>query len=235
MSRLLRWKSLTLSALLFTVSLEAAAAQAAPAPCSSRFSFLAFEGKRVENIADADRSADIYHLGSGIAGGDVYRVVPRDKRLPSYVRKDYFVESGLVNDLRALAQLRALPPDAFPIRIVRTLKEFPEKKRLHIEDVPGRTLNDVLLDPALPASLRESLKNRYLDAIARLEQAIAKLPGASRPNQRDFRDLKGMPRALLFSITRNDGRGTSRIDIMLKSDNIIVDPETFELTLIDPF
>lgn len=105
---------------------------------------------------------------------------------------------------------------------------------------PGRTLHDHLIDPRVPEALKVQLRTRYravLQSLARMVTRAASYDedafvtyGAADPNH--FRDRTLDSEQLLIVRVYTD---YGPVNLIIKTDNIMVDPETLEFRLIDPY
>lgn len=102
--------------------------------------------------------------------------------------------------------------------------------------VPGRTLHSLLLDPAIPEQMKETLRNIYLEKLRKIQEIFKatyrretygmNLKEAQPEFFRD-RQMDAMP-ILIGELLTNR--------FVLKSDNVIVDPFQVEtMTIIDPY
>lgn len=183
--------------------------------------------------AQGDNNETKYKLGQGQAGGEVFLVVPWDQRLPKYVRKNYFTEEGLLNDLKGIEFLRSLQLKNFAV--VKVLQQATAKT-LELNYVEGKTINSILIDPRLPESTKSSLRLRFNQMLDQIYQMIFSNPQVVSIERITIQELEGASRALKFQLKAPTAINPQNlIHLIIKSDNIIVDKLTGELVIIDPF
>jgi hypothetical protein len=101
-----------------------------------------------------------------------------------------------------------------------------------------RTLHEILLDPSVPKELKQALRMRYRSATAsmrfRIMREVAEDETHVTPVSAEedwFRDGRFDGEQGLYV---RDYRG-GIVELLIKTVNIIVDPNTLEFTLIDPY
>ena len=92
-------------------------------------------------------------------------------------------------------------------------------------------MHSLLLDESLPALFRERLRTAYLARLNRFREAML------QAGARDVQEIASTSGIYEDHIV--DGipqlRGSLNAQpFIIKSDNIIVDPETLEMTIVDP-
>ena len=148
-------------------------------------------------VSSGDKET-VYQLGRGIYG-TVFRVLPKDKKQSTYIRKVYDSVSFRDGDHALMVQMgkteKGLPPQGF-----RVPKTEPEGSHtLRIEDTPGRDLHSVLLDPGVDAGTRERLLIQYTEKLEQFRLLLEKGPQielkavASRSIYYKDRKLDGTP------------------------------------------
>lgn len=171
-----------------------------------------------------DPTSHYSFLGKGEMGGTVYRVRPSDSK-PSYVLKQYFDTEMRRKDELGFAKLLQLLPPMEGIEIVRP--EVVGKLSMKLPDINGETLEKAVNDPRLSDSQRIELTSRWNRFIKRVDSAVRGDPHSRGPTYMTFSPLH----RFLASFTEND----QKFPILLKPDNVVVDPKTGRMFVIDPF
>ncbi|MGE0615443.1 MAG: hypothetical protein AB7P04_07370 [Bacteriovoracia bacterium] len=101
-----------------------------------------------------------------------------------------------------------------------------------IEYVAGRSLQDVLADPKVPEAVRALLRQQYTQQaekfVAQMQAAFPDFHAMSKPSSREDPILNPV-----YYFFRDPATGTGYRGC-LKPNQLIVDPWTLEMTLIDP-
>lgn len=163
-------------------------------------------------------SVDSIFLGRG-AWGKVY--LRTDSSHNFYVEKIYGSDRQLRQDHRALQFLaRNFKHANFSVAQSTTLDSLKLRLSYH----PGRSVQDLTEDLHLPLSVRNSVKEAYRELIRSLTKFF---------QLEDF-DFDLLEQSLPRISADNDSFGGGSIHFIIKPDNIIVDPISLNLTLIDP-
>ncbi len=152
-------------------------------------------------------------------GGRVYRVIDLESGR-TWLRKDYFDESSLQNDVIALNLFKDRIPEDAPVKVYRphTVSEssltFPDVKGYPLDKVPNRRL-------------RKKLNAEFLKWADSFTQKLQDVPGFTVSHY-----LENVYGIEFHGIVDGEERS---IDLMLKPDNIIYDTTTEQMILFDPF
>ena len=223
-------RALPLSIAFMLASLGVQRQATASPTCRDAFlsAFVSHQGTRADIQTHArlglaeDETA--YFLGEGVLGGKVYRVVsPREE----YVLKSYKRMADKKRDLSALRVLRST------LQTMRSKNpHLPHLRVVDAEDAGGAELKlssvhgvslEHLVSPQ--SHLSDDLKERLIKRYTMLFDELAThLASENR--------LEGARNFSLTVITQN---GRMREKMFLHFGNVVVDPVTFEMTIIDPF
>lgn len=241
MARLLTTLNLTglwFCALTYLVSAHALAAENPPSrPCHTAWGelskgatvtgpahFASTQGELITpapailNVAASDR---VYRLGEGLMGGTVYRIVPAQGS--PYVLKVYNQISSALGDIDSFEYWRGLELDEF-VRLARYSLP-PNSAVMRIESIEGMTVEALLQNPLVDPATQGIVRARYQQLLNNFVERVA------------FTSMNIIHRrveqnAAYFTL---DHRLGQNIGIALKPDNVIVDAQTLELVLVDPF
>ena len=102
---------------------------------------------------------------------------------------------------------------------------------------PGRTVADLVMDEkGTPEALRARVRLAYLQAFARYNRLVNRHLGRHRAYDWTFESKLPW---LLITVPARKLAGTRTtnevVELTIRPDNVIVDPWTLELTLIDPY
>jgi hypothetical protein len=182
-------------------------------------------GKLDRNPPEALRvgqDASVFRLGSGVAGGTVYRVVYPGR--PARVLKHYKHAVNLSQDLDRFnvidAQLKRAPPGGGErFRLARMSRLSDDV--MEVEDVRGTSLETLLDSPDVSKHDRDILSEKY---IACLDHLLALLRETHQ--QESLNSHGGAFRGI-------DSRGRY-FSLFVRPANVIVTPE-HEFVIIDPY
>lgn len=188
----------------------------------------------------------VYLLGEGISGGQVFRVVAKDGKTPTHVEKFYRDEFQRDSDLAALNLLEQARdkfkdvPTGFHIPWA---KAGSRKNELQLEDVGGRDLHSLLVDPGVSAPLKKLLRERYQKGLEEMKAFLKK-------SMDQTAEISAEPaNPIFFGDELPDGThelnskltvpsGAKPRSLLIKSDNIIVHYDSkrndIQMTLVDP-
>jgi hypothetical protein len=165
------------------------------------------------------KSQSLWFLGAGEMGGRVYRVLNLESG-QTWLRKDYFDESSLENDVAALNLFQERIPKNAPVKVY--LPHTVSESSLTFSDVKGYPL-----DKIPNRRLRKKLNAEFLKWADLFTQKLQDVPGFTVSHY--LEDVYGIEFQGII-----DGEERS-IDLMLKPDNIIYDTTTEQMILFDPF
>ena len=168
---------------------------------------------------------DVFRLGAGEMGGTVRRIINK-KTKASELEKDYYTPDSLFNDVIALKILKELVGGDFRVKVLQPLKVIRDEK-LHFPDVKGYALDKVPSE-VLKERLTKEFKywaHKVFDRAKLREDMETNMLGGN-----EFWMSYTVPEGKLA-----DFHGMRVIDILLKPDNIIVDSQTHQMFLFDPY
>lgn len=224
-SYLLKIGIVTALAVCATVELCDASTATGPT-CQSAFTTPLFAGHegRLEHPG-------LMLLGSG-GTGSVYRRISAPKPTIVKVYKD---PKGIEMNLFGLSELAAITSGlSHAVKVIRVLEVH--ENSVVFADVFGRTVQDVFENKLLNPVDTEKLLTKYLLARTQIENALAAKFGSGLRNWNTNDPTRLNSAAHVTYWQAVTGREQSvRVHIYLKPDNVIVDPKTLELTIIDPF
>lgn len=171
-----------------------------------------------------DPNSLYFELGTGEGGGSVYRVHPPDGK-PTYVLKEYRDAAKRDNDAVTYSFLKNLPYSTEGIEIV-----YPEvigKKSMKFPDIEGQTLKSVMHAPGLSQSERKHLIDKWNHFLEQTSAEVMKEAGISDDGLGQYYGLQSY-----FVKFKHNGK---MIGIWLKADNVIVQPKTGRMFVIDPY
>jgi len=188
---------------------------------------------------DEDRSEvlhDYYFLSPG-TGISIWRVVPKDMALPSYVLKEYGQARKYDTEAvsyRGLAKAKAKHPEiaAKTFEIVSSEDLGARARAIKLNDVRGRSLAKVLDDRRVPETIKEKLRKDYEAKALEYVRLIKVAFGAEGTRDERYGVLSHY-----WEIQQMDG---PHLILNLNADQIVVsfdftDPTKFKLTLVDPY
>ncbi|MGZ5278533.1 MAG: hypothetical protein ACXWC9_01240 [Pseudobdellovibrionaceae bacterium] len=97
---------------------------------------------------------------------------------------------------------------------------------LRMDYYPGRTVEDLFADAAVKPEVKSRIKTKYEKMIQELTDFLG---------DHEFDIDRTVVSGLIRISATNDSFSTGAIDFIIKPDNVIVDPETLHLALIDPY
>lgn len=97
---------------------------------------------------------------------------------------------------------------------------------LSMDYYPGRTVADLNQDDQVKPEVKSQVKIKYENLVHEIKELLV-----DQEFEIDEKIDAGLSRVSAF----NDSYSMGRIDFIIKPDNVIVDPETLKLTLIDPY
>lgn len=162
----------------------------------------------------------------------VYRVVPVDRTKSPYIKRIYSKISRAENDLKAFLYFKNLFAD-YNISInVLTPQKAMSKRELRLEYKRGITLRSFLTDKSNIAEEKKlMLGTRFKAAIDAFHDDIHDSKYLKFFTSTNSPEIVGKS----INATLLDSKSsTGVLRLRLNLDNIIVDPETLEMTLIDP-
>jgi hypothetical protein len=167
----------------------------------------------------------VFYLGTGIAGGDVYRVESSDGM--NEVWKVYQTEKAAKMDYRSLKLLEgfAKRPGYRGFRIAHPIDV--QGNLLRLEYLQGETVDSLSKDPQ--TLLAKQVKALKVDYEARVFQTYANLKSEHLYLQAHAG--KALVRAGII-IDRNSGKA---LKLNFHDGNVLVDPYTLQMSLIDPY
>ena len=139
-----------------------------------------------------------------------------------YVVKTYKSDSAhrnsqIQNDLRVFKFLNAHKKNfSFILPDVSHLGGNKMKLSYH----PGRTVLDLLNDKETKPEIKKKIETSYKKMMNEVEATL--------------HDFHGIEKSADVLSAENDSLAMGDVHIIIKKDNVIVDPETLKLTLIDP-
>jgi hypothetical protein len=170
-------------------------------------------------------------LGEGGYGGTVYRLIPIDGK-PQVLKRGVDKEE-LQEDQNTMDWLRRFNSyKGSPVRISRS-KILPEDPRtMRLENLYGTNLDKVMRGPWLSPFLKNRLRVKYEEFLADVIKTFkSEYPSQSISQWRYESFDDGLP---AFQVPAFDKMSRKPKRLFIKADNILVDPYTLELTLIDP-
>ncbi|MCJ8275559.1 MAG: hypothetical protein HRT44_02405 [Bdellovibrionales bacterium] len=191
----------------------------AQSQCSSVFAVNYLRGRLVSQNA----KEEVYYVGSGIAGGSVYRIVNRETG-ESHLRKHYKKGPSLLNDIHALRLLAELS-NGDPIVQINQPLERISNRRLAFPDVRGYNLE------AHPNQSRVANEIRWFQYWALKVKDAA----AERGYEVNSLDIKNV--WIYYQVpasSRAEFDGLETVTIFLRPNNVILDSFTGQLVLFDP-
>ena len=167
---------------------------------------------------------DRYHLGSGdLANVQLHFDKYQNKWIVVKAYKDG--NSARENDIRGMSFLESIQ-DRHPLRIAHYKRHVSDSKLVEMEYHPGKTLEMVLADKTISDEVKAGLVFTYRKALKNIELEMY------RQNFIKVEALK---------VSRGDGQAIEALAgnsgqflLFLKPDNIIVDPYTLHLIVVDP-
>ena len=169
---------------------------------------------------EAPPNAQVFHLGKGIVGGDVYRVVSENGS--SKIYKDSKMAQSDITRFETIRQAIQNPrwdsADRFQVPKARLISE----NIAEMSDTHGTNLKRVLLSDSTPKKLKIMLEKKYRACLGDLFQELK----------------KRFPLARLHSdgvlTIGSDDMDFSAQTLFLHKENIVVTP-TYDLVIIDPY
>jgi hypothetical protein len=140
----------------------------------------------------------------------------------TYKQKSSYPNSALIRDQRAF-QFLFYYRSRFSFQIPKVQKVSDQV--LKLDYYPGRTVADLFADPTVKPEIKSRIKTGYEKMVQELIEFLT-----SQQFDIDRNTVSGLPRIS----ANNDSFSIGAIDILIKPDNVIVDPETLRLALIDP-
>jgi hypothetical protein len=178
---------------------------------------------------------EIYHLGSGLGGGSVYKVIPETGSVVTVKR--YNVLDNLNSDQKAFEWLRSVykKDDSINYRVMQTSPEEKTRDFIRVENLEGQTLEDLLISKALSSPEKQELLRRYEAMIEQIEASII----SSFPHVGYIRDKVPFealnPLDLPVVLFNEDEFYVGLPKLLIKPDNVLIDSKTMEMIIIDPF
>lgn len=162
--------------------------------------------------------------------GPVYLVEPPEGT--PFVLKVYEHSTTCARDLGTLNLLAEMlkgdqDPDSFRIA---TAEPTRDSKTMKLGYFPGRDLTSVLEDPQIPLDVRTKLLNDYNRRVAKLVAKVGK-KGEFINGKWSFTRMSGAAAQATGRVYGPDG---SSHPVNITTNQVIVDPRTFEMTIIDP-
>ena len=144
-----------------------------------------------------------------------------------------------VNDLgvmRHFNEIAARSDLGFQFASVQTGKMIGNQYAIYMNFVRGRPLHSLLTDAGISEELKNHLRQLYLERLEKLEAAIQHENATAHV----FNLSRIPPEARYFSSRKTDGlpmlNGWDELNrVLIKSDNVIVDPYDLTMTIVDPF
>jgi len=202
--------------------------------CSWANPYHPLPGRRDEGRSDV---LHVYYFLSPGTGISIWRVVPKDVTLPSYVLKEYGQARKYDTEAlsyRGLAKAKAKHPEiaAKTFEIVSSEDLGLRARAIKLNDVRGRSLAKVLEDRRVPENIKEKLRREYEAKALEYVRLIKQTYGAE-----GTRDDRYGVLSHYWEIQQVDG---SHLKFNLNADQIVVsfdltDPTKFKLTLVDPY
>lgn len=189
------------------------------------FSFKAYAGIEITHgpfDASDFKANTIHELGSGIGGGDVFRLTDKQTGRARVI-KIYHRSANLESDERAFAEY----PNLLKGETVRVARHKRlSDNRMEIENIEGVTVQSLHQDHNASFELRSKIWEQY----SRLSKSVEAKVKTKYEGQPGFTFTEGKNWWMAF-FTNSAGE---RIKIAMKADNILVDAKTLEFILIDP-
>lgn len=164
------------------------------------------------------RQDEAFFLGEGV-WGKVY--LQADSSKGWKVEKKYKHQQQLHKDLKALQFLKSkFQTEQF--RVVEA--QWKDSQTMKLEYYPGRTIEDVFMDKKTSTAIKLKIQENYIQLLRKMIEFFEREEFLIDVRRGD------LPRVS----AQNDSFGGGGIHFIIKPDNIIIDPDTLEMTLIDP-
>jgi len=181
-----------------------------------------------QETTEPDGKTEYYRLGAGTSG-IVFRVIKNEKT--SYVKKEFHDENRKSLELAAF-QIFAQALQGFEKADIAKVTNSDKPLEIEITDTRGRALDDVIRNELVPEPMREELKKNY-DSLLRHMRDFIQTAYSGRVQFQPFPGTyMGLDILYAFIETSDPSRP---IPVHVKPDNIIVDPYTLRMTVVDPF
>lgn len=179
-------------------------------------------------------------LGQG-KYGEVYRIQSKNPKRSDWILKITTTaekENGLLSRLREICRGRDC---GFQIARSELIEARIEGHgALKLSDTRGRSIYSLMTDPSVDEALKRELERKYHERFDRLRASLdGYAPEKAAPQDKYFFGnhppgtypipLDGLP------ILKAKIYGHHLWELLLKSDNVIVDPHTLEMTIVDPY
>lgn len=175
--------------------------------------------------------------------GQIYVIDPNGSN--PYVLKVYTTEWHMRSDLDTLSFLRkCLQTRNSKSDFLVVDAAIFEKNTLRLSYTRGRDLEHLLSDPEIPHSLKVRLTHLYRDRLERLARQIKlEAPTESElfietdPSLKSIDDEGRLVplRMAILPVHHSGIETTSEVRILIKPRQVIVDPVSLEMTIVDPY
>ena len=228
-----------ITALLIFAALHAANAYGIdnPIPCDKLYSSLPIEeGTRDLKAEKLDPDHRYHYLGSGV-NGTVHRISSLNSSRAPWIRKVYNAHTIALNDMIGFEDLQKIAEKSKKFRVVKVERLIaPMNGRptfMMLEDVKGTDLAAIWDNKNIPEELKLDLKKRYREIVDVVEKEITQTKDVNSIYR--MRVSSGVDNLILELKNENIPLQNNLQHIIIKPDNILLEADTRELVLIDPF
>lgn len=163
-----------------------------------------------------------YHLGEGMMGGDVYRIINRDLSARIFkVYKKMILAYEDAQRMEIIQTALAQNPTRIGDRFHAVKAKAVTTKIYEVSNTFGSTLSSVLESATISAVLKEKLKQKYNICLRDLFRQIKKRYPKAQLDKDGFIEL-------------DPTQETTELSVFLHHDNIVVTP-SLDLVIIDPY
>lgn len=171
----------------------------------------------------------LFHENHKLGEGNFGKVyLHKDSQGGFYVQKIYKnggqgLNSQINGDLRAFRYLKKYAAGfSFNLPNIIQVSDHELKMSYH----PGRTVADLLADSKVSFGVKTKIKFRYEDMVRSLVEVM---------RASDFEIHEKSDSEVSWVTAENDSFTMGSVHFIIKPDNVIADPESLKLTLIDPY
>ncbi len=196
--------------------------------CPAQFEKLIAKGF----LSREDDHFKYYQLGGGF-NGTVYRVESKSNG-KEYVQKVFKagLSSGLANDVKGFALIENfVKSEHAPMKVVKIIKQQDDRTLL-LEYTKGLTLKDFMKNPNISAGSKEKISHEYTQLLQKFDHYVQK---NTKVQERSFFDAFEPTEHQLSFELEDKSLSEGYLLVYIHNENIIINPETLEMTLIDPY
>tara|TARA_Y100000590_G_scaffold362485_1_gene419690 strand:+ start:5116 stop:5832 length:717 start_codon:yes stop_codon:yes gene_type:complete len=174
-------------------------------------------------VFGASRVSEVHRLGSGGMGGDVYRVrvSTSNHADQEIVLKKYYANTDAQADFTSMKLLSDF--DDSHLKIAKVEWYNREESIVEIQNIQGWELRSILKNKRISEKAKKRIFTQYTLSMNLLDQFLKK---------KGFKKVAVIQKNGLYSWIRTSGGKVE--EIVIHPGQVIVDPQTLKITIIDP-